>query len=389
MQIPVHKTSVMQSIQNAVARGYVWHVSGVVSAEKLLPLEEKFSERYDTGLSRWQRCRQRQQGSAGARFFAYPEQGTARFLWWLLFTEGESAAIQQEHGRRSASDKKGRLRWGTEFELVQLPTLKGKVSWSWRMTRERVQEWQDEIQAAIRTTRHDDAFKAVMARLLRLPGFKGVRQQVFELHRFSKNDWGRIRRKAKSWQPPARPGYVRFRSDETVSAAQVVQRMLVGQTPFGKEPVLLQSDLSEGKTMSTPHEVRQTGLPIPRGRDACRVLLHREAEQIRALLAERWSYESIRLWFLDRYGEVFDIPLPAFRERVRRAVQVKAVPVVLQGAPKITIQPAPVVKEAEEKKNEQPEKERRLTWEERRAGRFPGSGSIVVHRSRPNRDELL
>lgn len=189
MQIPVHKTSVMQALQSAVARGYVWHVSGVVAAEKFLALEEKFAERYDIGLSRWQRCRQRRQGAAGVRFFAYPEQGTTRFLWWLLFTEGESNAFQQEHGRRKASDRKGRLFWETEFELVQLPTANGKVSWSWRMTRERVQAWQEEIQAAIRTTRDDDAIKAVMARLVRLPGFKGVRQQVFELHRFAKDDW--------------------------------------------------------------------------------------------------------------------------------------------------------------------------------------------------------
>ncbi|WP_143412427.1 hypothetical protein [Gluconobacter sp. DsW_056] len=382
----MHKTSVMQALQSAVARGYVWHVSGVVSAEKFLALEEKFAERYDIGLSRWQRCRQRKQGAAGVRFFAYPEQGTTRFLWWLLFTDGESAAFQQEHGRRKASDRNGRLCWGTEFELVQLPSLKAKVSWSWRMTRERVQEWQGEIQAAIRTTRNDDAIKAVMARLVRLPGFKGVRQQVFELHGFAKKDWGRIRRKAKSWEPPARPGYVRFRSDETIPASQVVQRLLVGQTPFGTEPVISKQERPEGETMAVVKADRETGLPIPRGYDACRVLLIREAEHIRTFIAERWSYESIRLWLLDRYGEAFDIPLPAFRERVRRALRVKAAP-VLKETSKTTIQPAPIVEQAEEKKSELG-KERRLTWEEKRAGRFPGSGTTVVHNSKPNRDEL-
>lgn len=385
MQIPVHKTSVMQAIQSAVARGYVWHVSGVVAAEKFLALQEKFAERYDTGLSRWQRCRQRRQGAAGVRFFAYPEQGTTRFLWWLLFTEGENAAFQQEHGRKQVSDKKGRLCWGKEFELVQLPTPNGKVSWSWRMTRERVQAWQDEIQAAIRTTRDDDAIKAVMARLVRLPGFKGVRQQVFELHRFAKDDWGRIRRKAKSWEPPARPGYVRFRSDETVPAAQVVQRLLVGQTPFGKEPVISKQESPEEEIMSAVNADRETGLPIPRGRDACRVLLIRELEQIRTLIAERWSYESIRLWLLERYGEAFDIPLPAFRERVRRALQVGAVP-VLQGEPQ-TVQTVPIADQATEKKIGSG-KEGALTWEEKRAGKFPGSGTTVIHNSKPNRDRL-
>lgn len=375
----------MQALQSAVAREYVWHVSGVVAAEKFLALEDKFAEHYDIGLSRWQRCRQRKQGAAGVRFFAYPEQGTTRFLWWLLFTEGESTAFQQEHGRRKASDRKGRLFWGAEFELVQLPTQNGKVSWSWRMTRERVQAWQEEIQAAIRTTRDDDAIKAVMARLVRLPGFKGVRQQVFELHRFAKDDWGRIRRKANSWEPPARPGYVRFRSDETVPAARVVQRLLVGQTPFGKELVGSERELPEEGAMPAVNENSQTGLPIPRGQDASRVLLIREAEQIRTFIAERWSYESIRLWLLDRYGEAFDIPLPAFRERVRRALQIKIVSTT-KGTAK-AIQAVPVVDQAEEKKSETG-KERRLTWEEKQAGRFPGSGTNVVHRKKPNRDEL-
>ncbi len=375
----------MQALQSAVARGYVWHVSGSVPAEKFLALEEKFAERYDTGLSRWQRCCQRRQGAAGVRFLAYPEQGTMRFLWWLLFTEGENAAFQQEHGRRQVSDKKGRLCWGTEFELVQLPTPNGKVSWSWRMTRERMQEWQDEIQAAIRTTRDDDAIKAVMARLVRLPGFKGVRQQVFELHRFAKDDWGRIRRKAKSWEPPARPGYVRFRSDETVLAAQVVQRVLVGQTPFGTESVGSERELPEEGAMPAVNENSQIGLPIPRGRDASRVLLIREAEQIRTFIAEHWSYESIRLWLLDRYGTTFDIPLPAFRERVRRALQTRAGS-VLKGKAE-AIQAVRVVDQAKEKESE-PIKEHRLIWEERRTGRFLGSGTNVVHRKKLNRDEL-
>lgn len=386
MQIPVHKTSVMQTLQSAVARGYVWHVSGVVAAEKFLALQEKFAERYDTGLSRWQRCRQRREGAAGVRFFAYPEQGTTRFLWWLLFTAGENAAFQQEHGRRKVSERKGRLCWGTEFELVQLPTPNGKVSWSWRMTRERVQEWQEEIQAAIRTTRDDDAIKAVMARLVRQPGFKGVRQQVFDLHRFAKDDWGRIRRKAKSWEPPARPGYVRFRSDETVPAAQVVQRVLVGQTPFGTKLVGSERELPEEGIMPAVNENSQTGLPIPRGRDASRVLLIREAEQIRTFIAERWSYESIRLWLLDRYGEAFDIPLPAFRERVRRALQAKVIP-VMKDVPQI-VQTVPIVNQAKKKDSAPLEKKRRLTWEEKRAGRFPGSGSVVVHNNKPRRDEL-
>mgnify|MGYP004706755209 FL=1 len=137
--------------------------------------------------------------------------------------------------------------------------------------------------------------------------------------------------------------------------------------------------------MAVVNEDRKTGLPIPRGRDACRVLLIREAEQIRTFIAERWSYESIRLWLLERYGAAFDIPLPAFRERVRRALQVKT-EAVLKGQAD-AIQAVRVADQAKEKESD-PVKEHRLTWEERRTGRFPGSGTNVVHRKKPNRDEL-
>lgn len=71
---------------------------------------------------------------------------------------------------------------------------------------------------------------------------------------------------------------------------------------------------------------RETWLPTPRERDACRVLLIWEAEQIQTFIAERWSYALIRLWFLDRCGDAFDILLPAFRERGRLAPHDRQVP---------------------------------------------------------------
>ena len=125
---------------------------------------------------------------------------------------------------------------------------------------------------------------------------------------------------------------MRFRSDEAVPAARVVQRLLVGQEPFGTEPVISKQERPEEERIAVLHADRETGLPMPRGRDACRVLLIREAEQIQTFIAKRWSYESTRLWLLDRDGAAFDL-----------------------GG---------------------------------KAGRFPGSGTTVVHNSKPNRDKI-
>lgn len=79
--------------------------------------------------------------------------------------------------------------------------------------------------------------------------------------------------------------------------------------------------------------------------------------------------------------------LQVFTPSVRK-IHFRVVIPILKEVSKTTIQTAPAVKQAEEKKNEQPEKTQRLTWEEKRAGRFPGSGSTIAHNSKPNRDEL-
>lgn len=104
-----------------------------------------------------------------------------------------------------------------------------------------------------------------------------------------------------------------------------------------------------------------------------------------ALCLNGRPHKSIRLWLLERYGAAFDIQLPAFRERVRRALQAKAGS-VLKGKAE-AIQTVRVADQAKEKESDLV-KAHRLTWEERRTGRFPGSGTNVVHRKKPNRDEL-
>ena len=119
--------------------------------------------------------------------------------------------------------------------------------------------------------------------------------------------------------------------------------------------------------MSVVHAGHESGSFVPCGRDASRVLLIREAEQIQTFIVERWSYESVWLWLVERYGAAFEISLPAFRDRVTQAV--------------------PVLGQAEKRKGEAGKK-RCLTWDKRQAECFPKSGTNVIHRKTPDRDEL-
>ncbi|KXV49671.1 hypothetical protein AD945_03835 [Gluconobacter albidus] len=236
MLIYVHKTSTMQAILTAVSRGYHWHVGGIVRADRFPGLEAKFADLYGIGATKKQRYRGRLKGAAGVRMFAHPAHRSPHFFWWLLLTDGESIAREREHGLREASDAHTRITWANEFEIVRLPGIGSAPRWTWRMTRTRMETWKEEIRVAIRHRRHDSAIRYVIARFHHLPGFKGVREQVAELRRFTALEWGRIKRNGKCpYLPPKMPGYVRFQAAPGVESEWVVGRLCDGLPPFTDE----------------------------------------------------------------------------------------------------------------------------------------------------------
>jgi len=235
MRIHLRKTGAMQAMLTAIARGYHWHVCGRVPAERAGALIAKFTERYDIGLPWWTVARRRQQSRANARLFLHPAHDAPAFDWWLLLTDGEHAARDQER-LEDARERRRRLVFQTQFEAVRRPAPGGQPRWTWRIAQEPYDDFAARIQEAIRHRRDDRDLKALMVALHRLPGFRGVRNQVTALRRLTLAEWGRAHGdKECDVLPKAVQPFERFHAYLTVDWEMVRDRLLAGQTPFARE----------------------------------------------------------------------------------------------------------------------------------------------------------
>lgn len=225
----------MQTLTKAVVQGYIWHVSGVVHAEKAVGLIQKFDTLYGVKATAQQRWRGKKAGRASARFFIFPANRTPNFFWWLLLTDGETLAREREHDLALVTDPRRRLTWGGEFEAVQLPGQHKQAQWTWRLTPNRLDQWRLAIKSAIRNSSSDGQIKYVVSRYQHLPGFRGVREQVNYLRHYTQSEWVRTRRNECSILPQKKPAYVRMISSPGVEIDLLIERMLAGLPPFSDE----------------------------------------------------------------------------------------------------------------------------------------------------------
>lgn len=185
----------MKAIQMAVSQGFLHHISGVVPANKVLLLIHKFDERFDLQMTTGKRDHARRQGKATFKLFLWPLHESTSFAWWLLRTDGEHPLLAMETWIDARSDQ--RIQWPWLYELVRLtvpPKLRarykrknGKVAirpetWTWRIRPKEVER----IKAYVRHIVHmrDGRLQQLLRSLMRAPGFRGVRDDVFQLLRY-------------------------------------------------------------------------------------------------------------------------------------------------------------------------------------------------------------
>jgi len=220
MRIHLRKTGAMQAMLTAVARGYHWHVSGQVAAERAGPLIAKFTERYEIGLPWWTIARRRQQGRANAR---------------------HPACDQERLG--DARERRQRLVFQTQFEAVRRPAPGGQPRWTWRIAQGSYDDFAARLREAISHRNDDRDLKALIVALHRLPGFRGVRNQVAALRTLTLAEWGRCRGdKECGLLPKAVQPFERFGA---VNAEMVeIFRLAV----LGRLNVLVSGGTGSGKT---------------------------------------------------------------------------------------------------------------------------------------------
>jgi len=230
-EVERYKTTLMQRIQQAASRGYCWYTSGLVHAEKAENLTNKFSDKYGTNLNDNQRSYRRKKNIANSFLYLYPKKDSKYFLWWLLVTDG-TGEVHQSENLISVHNKQSRLTWDDDYELIVLPKNNSKPSVTWRMTRKCYMNWNDRIRKAIRTKYSDDAARQSAWSLKRIPGFRGIREQVKKLNVLYKSEWKRIRKSDEGMPKLDFVGYVRGLKSNKIKLSVIVTRVRKGKRPF-------------------------------------------------------------------------------------------------------------------------------------------------------------
>ncbi|WP_282611023.1 hypothetical protein [Pelagibius sp. Alg239-R121] len=230
-EIFVHKSGVMRHIIAAISKGYIYHTTGRVPFEKAERLFTKFEEKYSVNPDRVEAQKRKRHGEANARLFLYPGSDSLTYDFWFLLTEGEHPALSEEKLRR-ADHKRSRILFQDQYEAICLPAASSVPRWTWRLTQKQYRGYEEWIENTIRHAKDDSEAKAVIRSLQSLPGFRGIRQQVFALRKHFIREWGRIKGEEACPITDRMQGYLRYQSYKTVPIELVNARMAEGLKPI-------------------------------------------------------------------------------------------------------------------------------------------------------------
>lgn len=184
----IYKTDAMRRLVYLVSHGYTRHTSGMVSPAKAEGLALKFSDRYGIERTSQQRFRSKAKGQANAFLVLWAEsKETVR--WWLLATPGEGLVSQLEE-LKDVTDKRSRITL-TGYELVQMPRKGRLADWTWRMTPDNREAWQERLKTAVRSG-NDELMRQALHSLKRVPAFAESRREAFSLLRLAEAEWQRV-----------------------------------------------------------------------------------------------------------------------------------------------------------------------------------------------------
>lgn len=216
-KVHIHKSVLMQRLLDAASRGYPWHTSGTVPVQKAPRLANKFAELYGVSKNQNQRAYAKRMRRANARLYFYAPDRGDKLHWWLLATGG-AGAVNEHERLQDATSAHGRIRVGTDYELLRRtrPSAKGGGTvWSWRMTRACYGQWRERI---ISACRHSEPWVVTqtLGSLYRTPGFSGIRQQVGKLSALARSEWRRRHGNLDALVFPPRLNYIERLPDTAV-----------------------------------------------------------------------------------------------------------------------------------------------------------------------------
>ena len=203
------KTPWMQRVSDLVRTGHHDYIQGQISPEKVKFLAQKFSDLYETGLSKVDQSRKRKNGFASFRFLAWHDEVNNIVHWILCRTEGQVSDNAKREKWQDATNNKSRLHLVGGYELVRLTKVnEPKPVWTWRYTKSHFEGFRESILRVIRT-KHDEQLKQLIHEIWRTPGFAGARDQVKSIAKLIIGEWNRTRIGHPPPEIPKRIGYVR------------------------------------------------------------------------------------------------------------------------------------------------------------------------------------
>lgn len=168
------KSAALARLLDSVPKGYPRYTSGTVKADKVPALAHKFHDRFGIGCTPAQRITRKKHGQASCLLIVFCPPEAEQAHWLMLATDG--TGLEQET-MRCVTDKP-RLQW-LGYELIRHPH-KGTTRWTVRCLSTDVAEHYA-LLAELMNKHHTAAVAGLLQRLANLPGFHGVRAQVWAL----------------------------------------------------------------------------------------------------------------------------------------------------------------------------------------------------------------
>lgn len=185
------KTETMQRIQDCVSRcGCRFYVAGTVALTRFQAVRAKFADSYETGLTRHQIRRRKEGGCAVTYVVWWWNKTEVRF--WLLITPGRGAIWRLETPL-ALGERGSRLKINGDYELLLLSRAAasgGDESWTWRLDAPSFEQWRNRLSRSVIVHPKNPArLSQSLYSLYRMPGFRGIRQQVGLLVGDARRQW--------------------------------------------------------------------------------------------------------------------------------------------------------------------------------------------------------
>jgi hypothetical protein len=241
-EVPLSMRGAMQQIVRAVSTTSPYYFSVTVAAEKVVALIAKLDERFQFRMTDGQRDYARKHQRCTFRLILFPLPLSTDLAIWVFRSGGDHPMLATE---RWLDARVTPIQWPWLYELRRLPVppeLRSRymrkgghcainaATWTWRIRREEMDRMRQNIRHW--TQRHDERLPKLIQGLSHAPGFRGIRDDVYTLHRYIQ-----AQAKARGVPPPKLPPrrWIGGARTSTAPLSRLLQRVRRGSTTWFPE----------------------------------------------------------------------------------------------------------------------------------------------------------